>query len=159
LQILKDVFPTTSRVADFRAPRAAHAAVHFSELEVAAKALHMEVLVAEIRRREDFESVLARLRAWRADAMYVVQGAENSAVRELLVEFAAKSRMPAIHPQRNCADAGGLISHGSNFDANYHCAATYVDRILKGAKPAISRLSNRPSSSWSSTSRPPRYPG
>ena len=135
LQILKDAVPTTSRVAVFTAPRAPHAAAQFSELEAAAKALHMEVLAVQIRRREDFDPVLARLREWRADSMYVMQGAENSAVRQFLVEFAAKSRLPAIYPQRNYAEAGGLISYGSNFDANYHRAATYVDKILKGAKP------------------------
>jgi putative ABC transport system substrate-binding protein len=135
LQILKDALPTTSRVAVFSAPRAAHAAAQLSELEAAAKALHMEVMVVQIRRREDIEPVLARLREWRADAMYVMQGAENSAAREFLVEFATKSRLPAIYPQRNYAEAGGLISYGSNFDANYHRAATYVDKILKGAKP------------------------
>lgn len=135
LQILKDAFPTTSRVAVFSAPRAAHAAAQFFEVEAAARTLHMEVLAVQIRRREDIEPVLARLREWRADAMYVMQGAENSAAREFLVEFATKSRLPAIYPQRNYAGAGGLISYGSNFDANYHRAATYVDRILKGAKP------------------------
>ncbi len=135
LQILKDAFPTTSRVAVFSAPRAAHAAAQFSELEAAARTLRMEVMAVQIRRREDIEPVLARLREWRADAMYVMQGAENSAAREFLVEFATKSRLPAIYPQRNYAEAGGLISYGSNFDANYHRAATYVDKILKGAKP------------------------
>lgn len=135
LQILKDAFPTTSRIAVFSAPRAAHAAAQFSELEAAARTLHMEVMAVQIRRREDLEPVLARLREWRADAMYVMQGVENSAAREFLVEFAAKSRLPAIYPQRNYAEAGGLISYGSNFDANYHRAAAYVDKILKGAKP------------------------
>jgi putative ABC transport system substrate-binding protein len=67
--------------------------------------------------------------------MYVMQGAENSAAREFLVEFATKSRLPAIYPQRNYAEAGGLMSYGSNFDANYHRAAIYVDKILKGARP------------------------
>lgn len=135
LQILQDAFPRTSRVAIFTAPRAPHAAAQFSELEAAARTLHMETMAVQIRRREDVEPVLARLREWRADAMYVMQGAENSAAREFLVEFATKSRLPAIYPQRNYAEAGGLISYGSNFDANYHRAATYVDKILKGAKP------------------------
>ena len=135
LQLLKDAFPRTSRIAAFAAPRAPHAAAQFAELENAAKALHMEVLAVQIRRREDFESVRARLREWRADALYVMQGAENSAVRELLVEFAALVRLPAIFPQRGYVDAGGLISYGSNFGANYHRAAFYVDKILKGAKP------------------------
>jgi putative ABC transport system substrate-binding protein len=135
LQILKDAFPTTSRVAVFTAPRAVHAAAQFSELEAAARALQLEVMAVQIRRREDIEPVLARLREWRADAMYVMQGAENSAARELLIEFATRSRMPAIYPQRNYAEAGGLISYGSDFAANYHRAATYVDRILKGARP------------------------
>jgi putative tryptophan/tyrosine transport system substrate-binding protein len=135
LQILQETFPRTARVAIFTAPRAPHAAAQFSELEAAARTLHMETMAVQIHRREDVEPVLARLREWRADAMYVMQGAENSAVREILVELATKIRLPAIYPYRNYAEAGGLISYGSNFDANYHRAATYVDKILKGAKP------------------------
>lgn len=136
LQVLKDAFPETARVAVFTAPRAPHAAAQFAELESAARVLRMEVMAVRIQRREDFEPVATRLREWRADAMYVMQGAENSAARNLLVEFASRVRLPAIYPQRNYAEAGGLLSYGSNFDANYRRAASYVDKILRGAAPA-----------------------
>jgi putative tryptophan/tyrosine transport system substrate-binding protein len=135
LQLLKDAFPRTARVAVFTAPRAPHAAAQLAELETAARALRMEILGTQLRRREEVEPVLARLREWRADALYVMQGAENSAVRDLLVELAAASRLPAVFPQRNYVEAGGLMSYGPDFDANYRRAASYVDRILKGAKP------------------------
>lgn len=135
LQILKDAFPATSRVAVCIAPRAPHAAAQFAGLEAAARGMGIDVLAIQIRRREDVDPVLGQLRNWRADALYVMQGAENSAVRTLLVEFAARLRAPAIFPQRNYAEEGGLISYGSNFDANYRRAAAYVDRILKGANP------------------------
>lgn len=133
LQVLKDAFPAVARVAVFAAPRAAHAAAQRGELENAAARLHLELLTVQIRGREDLDPVLRRVREWRADAFYVMQGAENSAVRDLLVECARLARLPAIYPQRNYVEAGGLMSYGANFDANYTRAAAYVGRLLKGA--------------------------
>jgi putative ABC transport system substrate-binding protein len=136
LQVLKDAVPTISRVAIFTAPRAPHASAQFAEVEGAAKSLRMEIHATQIRRREDIEPAVRELREWRANAMYVMQGAENSAVRDLLVEVAERLRVPAIYPYRNYVEAGGLMSYGSSFDANYYRAASFVDRILKGGKPA-----------------------
>jgi putative ABC transport system substrate-binding protein len=136
LQVLRDAAPAASRVVVFTAPRAPHADAQLVELEAAAKVLHMDIHATRLRHREDIDATMQLLREWRADAMYVMQGAENSAVRQLLVELAEKARLPAIYPQRNYVEAGGLMSYGSNFDANYYRAAKYVDRILKGSRPA-----------------------
>jgi len=136
LQLLKEAFPAIVRVAVLTAPRSLHAGAQLAELERAAATLGVAILPIRIQRREDVEGVRIRLRDWRADGLYIMQGAENSAVRPLLVQFAADARLPAFYPQRNYVEAGGLISYGPSFDANYRRAATYVDRILKGARPA-----------------------
>jgi putative tryptophan/tyrosine transport system substrate-binding protein len=136
LQLLKEAFPTLSRVGVLTAPRAPHAAANLAELTRAAGVLGVAVLPVRLHRRDDVDGVRARLADWRADALYVMQGAENSAARPLLVQFSAEARLPAIYPQRNYVEAGGLMSYGPSYDANYRRAATYVDRILKGAKPA-----------------------
>lgn len=135
LQVLKESFPGVTRVVVLTAPRAPHAAAQLVEVETAARVLQLAILPLQLRRRDEIEAALGRVRAWHGDAIYVMQGAENSAVRDVIVEFASSSRLPAVYPQRNYAEAGGLISYGSDFDANYHRAATYVDRILKGARP------------------------
>lgn len=136
LQVLKDAAPAVSRVAVFTAPRAPHADAQLVELAGAAKALHMEMQTTQFRQRDDLEPMLRQLREWRTNGIYVMQGAENSALRQSLVELAEKARLPAIYPQRSYVEAGGLMSYGSNFDANYYRAASYVDRILKGRKAA-----------------------
>lgn len=136
LQVLKDAFPSARRIAVLTAPNAAHAAAQWAELERAAARLGVELLATRLRTRDETDAAKRRMRDWHADAICVMQGAENSAVRELLVEFANDLRLPAIYPQRNYAEAGGLMSYGADFDANYRRAAAYVDRILRGAKPA-----------------------
>jgi putative ABC transport system substrate-binding protein len=78
------------------------------------------------------------------------------AERRRLVDLAAKNRLPAVYPWREGVDAGGLIAYGPNDPDLYRRAATYVDRILKGAKPADLPVEQPTNSGWSSTSRPPR---
>lgn len=135
LQILKEAFPKISRVAVFTSSEPIVAA-HFAEVQRAAKVLGMEVLAVQLRRRGDSDQVFALIRKWGGDSVYVIQSSTNFNNRELLAEFAARTRLPAIFPYRESAEAGGLVSYGANFEALYQRAATYVDRILKGAKPA-----------------------
>jgi ABC-type uncharacterized transport system substrate-binding protein len=75
--------------------------------------------------------------------------------RDLVITLAAQHKLPAVYYNRSFADAGGLISYGPNFIDQYRQAAGYVDRILKGEKPANLPVQLRPSTSWCSTSRPP----
>ena len=134
LQILKEAFPKISRVAVFiSGERIVN--VHLAEVQRAAKALRIDILSTQIQHRAEFEPELAKLRKWRADSVYVIQSSTNFNNRELLVEFAAKTRLPAIFPYEESVELGGLLSYGTSFDALYRRAATYVDKIIRGAKP------------------------
>lgn len=89
-----------------------------------------------IQRQADIEPVSAQLRKWRADAIYVVSSPTNTFNRKLLMDFSTRMRLPAVYYDTEFVQAGGLISYGPSVAALYHRAAYYVDRILKGAKPA-----------------------
>ena len=106
-----------------------------SEAEVAARALGMHLQVVEARGAEDFDRAFSNMISGRADAMFVVSTPVFSAERRRLLELAAKNRLPAVYSYRVYVDAGGLMSYGPNLVDLSRRAATYVDKILKGAKP------------------------
>jgi ABC-type uncharacterized transport system substrate-binding protein len=101
-----------------------------------APSLGLTPLSLEIRRREDLEPSFGALGQRRADALLVIQSPVPTANRKRLVELAAKHRLPAMYWEKEFVEAGGLMSYGSDYTALYRRAATYVDKILKGTKPA-----------------------
>ena len=135
LQILKEIAPKTSRVAVLTADEP-QVALMLEQVQQAAKFLGMNVLTTQVLSRNDFESVHKQLRTWRADSIDVFDSSKNLFNRKLLAEFAAQARLPAIYAQSQYVDAGGLMSYGPNYEALYRRAAQYVDKILKGARPA-----------------------
>ncbi|MBI3371483.1 MAG: ABC transporter substrate-binding protein [Betaproteobacteria bacterium] len=136
LQVLKDAVPRITRVAVLDTDDRTHRNAEFAEIQRAAKALGVEVLRTQVLQRSDMETVSAQLRKWRADSICVVSSPTNTYNRKLLVEFATKLRLPAVYYDKDFAEAGGLISYGPSVEALYHRAAYFVDKILKGAKPA-----------------------
>jgi putative ABC transport system substrate-binding protein len=90
----------------------------------------------EIRDGDAFEKVFAALRKERPDGLYVPGGPLLNAHRKLIAEFALRSRMPSMYIRKESAEAGGLMSYGVDQVDHYRRAAIYVDKILKGAKPA-----------------------
>jgi putative tryptophan/tyrosine transport system substrate-binding protein len=135
LELLKTAFPKVSRVAILWNPTNAANVAVFKETEVAARALRIQLLPVDVRRADDFESAfLAALRA-RADALVAVGDALLLTHRARIVDFAAKSTLPAMYGNQDFMDAGGLMFYGANVADMYRRAATYVDKILKGAKP------------------------
>jgi putative ABC transport system substrate-binding protein len=90
----------------------------------------------EIRAADGFEKVFAALNKQRPDGLYVLGGALMSANRKRIVGFALKSRLPSVFVTRQAVDAGGLMYYGADQAESYRRVAYYVDRILKGAKPA-----------------------
>ncbi|MDB5811905.1 MAG: hypothetical protein JWN94_4027 [Betaproteobacteria bacterium] len=139
LQLLKEAFPATSRIAIVisRDPGATNEVVgQISEVQQAAAAAGMETMQIEIRSRKSFDDAAAVLSKWKAGAMSCLDSSVNWANRDVLTEFAAKMKIPAIYPSRDYVEAGGLMSYGADADWNYKRAATYVDKILKGANPA-----------------------
>jgi ABC-type uncharacterized transport system substrate-binding protein len=91
---------------------------------------------SEIPSPDDFDRVFAALNKQRPDGLYVIQGRLMGANRKRIVGFALKSRLPSVHYNREFAEAGGLMSYGADPAHGYRRVAWYVDKILKGAKPA-----------------------
>jgi putative ABC transport system substrate-binding protein len=135
LELLKTAFPKVSRVAILWNPNNAINVAGFKELEVAARALRIQLVPLDVRRADDFEGAFpAALRA-RVDALIVFADALLLTHRARIADFAAKNRLPTMYTNQDYMDAGGLMFYGPNVADMYRRAATYVDKILKGAKP------------------------
>jgi putative ABC transport system substrate-binding protein len=135
LELLKTAFPNVSRVAIFWNPNNAASVAGLKESEVAARALRIQLLPLDVRRADDFAGAFpAALRA-RADALIAFGDALLTTHRARIVDFAAKNRLPAMYGNQGYMDAGGLMFYGPNVADQFRRAATYVDKILKGAKP------------------------
>jgi len=102
----------------------------------AARALKLTIQPWEIRAADRLEKVFAALNKQRQDGLYVPQGPLMNANQERIVGFALKSRLPSMYALKDYVDAGGLISYGADLAESYRRVAYFVDRILKGAKPA-----------------------
>jgi putative ABC transport system substrate-binding protein len=97
----------------------------------------------------DYAEAFAAAAKEHAGAVLVIVGPVFFRDRVRLVEIAAQQRIPTMFPLPEFVDAGGLIAYGANLDATFASAAPYIDKILKGVKPAIFRSSRHASSSWS----------
>ena len=106
------------------------------DLPVAARALRLTLQPWEVRAAEDFERVFAALNKQRSDGLYVTGGLLINANGKRIAGLALKSRLPSVYQSREAVDAGGLMSYGADLAESYRRVAYYVDRILKGAKPA-----------------------
>jgi putative tryptophan/tyrosine transport system substrate-binding protein len=139
LELLKETVPKLAHVGVLYEPAAAPASViEVKEvLPIAARALGLAIQSWELRAADDFDRVFASLNKERPDGLYITGGgALMSAHGKRIVGFALKSRLPSMYARREDVDAGGLMSYGADLAASYRQVATYVDRILKGAKPA-----------------------
>ena len=137
LDLFKQTFPRFSRVAMLWDSANPSTKFYLLHIEAAARASHVTLQPAvAVRRVEDLDRAFAAIARGHADALFVVSGRSLLAERGRIVEFAAKSRLPAIYPYREYVEAGGLMSYSANYPDLYRGAALYVDKILKGAKPA-----------------------
>jgi putative ABC transport system substrate-binding protein len=138
LEHLKQAVPGVSRVAFLWQPGAVGERTEKDMLkgaEVAARALGVRLQVVEARGPEDFDRAFSDMTRARAGALTVLGSSMFFGERRRLVDLAAKNRLPAVYQWREFVDAGGLMSYGPNVADLYRRAATYVDKILKGAKP------------------------
>lgn len=138
VQLLKEVFPKTTRVA-FLTTRDGWNTYWKEGLEEATRVLGVKLLVAEHssgRGPEHYRDAFALISRERPQALLVGLSAVNYANRDLIVDFAAKNALPAAYPMREFANAGGLMALGVDTAEFSRRTAEYVDRILKGAKPA-----------------------
>ena len=137
LELLKEAVPKVARVAVLYDPAIPGTVLEVKEvLPVAARALGLTVQSWEVRAADGFERVFAALNKERPDGLYVTSGPLMHANRKRIVGFALKSRLPSVYTRREAVDAGGLMSYGADLADSYRRVAYYVDRILKGAKPA-----------------------
>ena len=106
------------------------------ETEAAGRALGVSLQFFEVNGPEDFERAFAAMAEARAGALVVSPTPKLFEARGQIVAHAAKSRLPTVYAWRDAVEAGGLVSYATNFPEMYRRAAIYVDKILKGAKPA-----------------------
>jgi ABC-type uncharacterized transport system substrate-binding protein len=138
LELFKEAVPKLARVAVLYDP-ANPASLHEVKelLPTDARALKLTIQPWEIRAVDDFEKVFAALKKQPPDGLYSFgAGPVMRPNQKRVVDFALKSRLPSVYSNREGVDAGGLMSYGADFADNYRRIAYYVDRILKGAKPA-----------------------
>jgi putative tryptophan/tyrosine transport system substrate-binding protein len=134
--ILKELVPGTRRMAALLNMGNQTLLSDWTEVQRAGSVLGFKSVLLDVRRREDLLPALELARAEHADALIVSTDTVTQANRELIAELAAKHLLPAIYPSREFVDAGGLIMYGVDYPDLYRRAAIYVDKILKGAKPA-----------------------
>jgi putative ABC transport system substrate-binding protein len=138
LQLLKEVAPNVSRIAILLAPIGNPAALlRLQESRLAAEKLGLSLQAVEVASPFDFASAFAAIRQERADALLVTAVlTTNQKDSKAIVELAAKHRLPTLYDRREPVDGGGLMAYGPSVTAAYRGLATFVDKILKGAKPA-----------------------
>ena len=137
LELLKEAVPKLTRVAVLYQPATPANVLEVNEdLPVAARALKLTVQPWEVRAAEGLESIFAALNKQRPDGLYVAGSPLTNANQKRIVSFALKSRLPSTYGDPGSVEAGGLMYYGADLADSYRRVAYYVDRILKGAKPA-----------------------
>jgi putative tryptophan/tyrosine transport system substrate-binding protein len=136
LELLKEAVPKVTRVAVLYDPTIPNSVLELKEVQTAARALGLTVRSLEVRAADGFEKVFAALNTERPDGLYVSGGPLMSANQKRIVGFALKSRLSSVYIRGEFVDAGGLMSYGADQADSYRRVAYYVDRIVKGAKPA-----------------------
>jgi putative ABC transport system substrate-binding protein len=136
LELLKEIVPSASRVAVLLNPANPTPPLQLQELQAAAPPLGVTLLPWEAKDANDIERAFTAMQAEQVEALIVIGDPLFGPHSRRIGALAAQSRLPTIYAQRSFVETGGLISYGTNFDDLYRRAATYVDKILKGAKPA-----------------------
>jgi putative ABC transport system substrate-binding protein len=135
-EVLKQVVPEVTRVAVLWNPANPGSASQLREAEVAARAVGLRLQSLEARSPEEIDSAFAAMTSGRAGALVVLLDAILVNQRSQIAELAAKRRLPAVYAVREYAETGGLVSYGANPLELERYAATFVDKILRGAKPS-----------------------
>ena len=136
LELLKEIAPNVTRVAVLRDPAVPTGPGQFGIIQVAATPLRVEVSSVSVRDVPEIERAVAAFAPAGNGGVIILGGAATSTHRNLIVTLAARHKLPAIYAERSYAAGGGLISYGPDYIDQYRRAAGYVDRILKGEKPA-----------------------
>lgn len=135
LELVREVFPKASRIGVLYARDFPGVPAELAEIERAVRSLGKEYMAVEAKRAEDLEPALAEVAKWRADVLLVVENPMFFFNRKAIAATLEKLRLPAIYRSSDYVTAGGLMSYGANYVDLIRRSASYVDRILKGAKP------------------------
>jgi ABC-type uncharacterized transport system substrate-binding protein len=136
LQLLREVVPNLSRVAFFLNPANAFHAVSISQARAASEVLKITLQPYEVRKSEDLDAAFASIVQERPDGLLILADRVFLHDRKRMMDFATRQRLPSVNAYREVVEAGGLISYGPSYEEMHRRAAGYVDRILKGEKPA-----------------------
>jgi putative ABC transport system substrate-binding protein len=134
LQIFKQAFPATSRMGALGSPDTTSAQV--KAVERAAKALGITLISESFERADQLRDVENRLKRSRVDSLYVLESTTPFINRAPIADLALRAKLPTLASTRGYVEAGALMSYGVDYAACYRRAAVYVDKILKGARPA-----------------------
>jgi putative ABC transport system substrate-binding protein len=137
LELLRSVVPKATRVAVLGDPTNPSHAIYWRQLDAAARTLRLTLVRADARRPEELDAALARIAASRgAQGLLVMHQPLTFVHRARIVKVAGEHRLPAVYGSREAAEDGGLMAFGPSLPAIFRRAAAFVDKILKGAKPA-----------------------
>jgi putative tryptophan/tyrosine transport system substrate-binding protein len=136
LELLKQIAPGIARVAVVHQPALPQTAEYLREIETGASSLNVQVSTAAVRERGEIEPAIARFAREPKGGLIMLPAPVIGTNRDVIIGLAAQHRLPAVYPFRFFVAAGGLASYGIDNHDLYRRAATYVDRILKGEKPA-----------------------
>ena len=136
LELLKDVAPLASRIAVLLNPANPSNPIQLKDIQAAAPAFRVTLISLEVKGPDDIDPAFTTIVKERSGALLVLGDRLFATNQTQIIELAVKNRLPTIYSQRLYVEAGGLMSYGANFTDQYRRAATYVDKILKGAKPA-----------------------
>jgi putative ABC transport system substrate-binding protein len=136
LELLKEIAPGVTRVAILRDSTQGSGTNQFAAMQAVAPSLRVEVSPVNTRNAGEIERAVAAFARAPNGGLIVATGGIAAVQRNLIITLAARHRLPAVYFERSFAAAGGLVSYGPDFIDQYRSAAGYVDRILKGAKPA-----------------------
>src|SRR4029077_13325036 len=136
LELLKEIIPKLSRVAVLWTSTQPGTAQALKEIELAAGALKVQLQYLDVLDPKDIEIAFREARKKRADAILLLNSPALNTHRTQIADLAVKNRLPAVYGQPEYTDAGGLVFYGASITDIFRRAATYVDKILKGARPA-----------------------
>ena len=156
VEILKEILPQLSRITLIYNPLVPGSAAHLKYVMEAGKLVGATVLVVEVRSPDDFDAGFAGIQSERPDAVLVVTDPLTFQERKRIDGFAGEHRIPMVYEFKQFLQQSGLVSYGPSLGGMWRRGAHYVDKILKGAKPATFQSSSRQNLSSSSTSRRPK---
>ena len=136
LELLKEIAPNLTRAAVLRDPAITAGAGQFAVIQSVAPSRGVEVIPVNMRDAADFERAVAAFARSSNGGLIVTAGAAAVVPRELIIALATQHKLPAVYPSRDFVTGGGLVSYAADFIDQWRRAASYVDRILRGEKPA-----------------------